>query len=538
MTTTDNNRAAVRVCAIADAECSRDCGMGACEREREARFPVEQHEEAPAGERISHLEALVQRYRNMVDELKQRLHDVTHPDTPSAPLEGTGTGADERAAFDMSDAEWCDVFERIQKTVPNVFGSYAKVRAEFAREAIRIAAAARASSPNVAGAEGATEADIRKSMTPEQIKLERKLTCEAIDGAMAFGYQNTNPPPSADHWLAPYWHVGRKQAEQEASLSRSPRTEVAGAVAEGWKLVPVEPTEGMKSAALRADDRWRQPGDQLLVQWDAMLAAAPPSPSADAAAAPADAQKTIPKGIFDNLIATLSPAWDYIQTHQDQFDANPGDDKTKILVDEFLHHAYRTAGHADERAASFEDFRDRCEHYRGFKDDTDDTQCTCPGNNHPGSWCEESECPRRARAAASQPAAAIEDLRAIQAVLRDVDPKWRDRGEFGIKARDQIISAVRDLAAAAAGQEAEPFGWAQPRGGNYFTRNKSSADRIGGLIPVYTAPPAQVATRQGLTEALRQAREELSNVEWENDPPTRVIDLFSKIDDLLEGAKR
>ncbi|WP_124905131.1 hypothetical protein [Burkholderia sp. Bp9004] len=46
-------------------------------------------------------------------------------------------------------------------------------------------------------------------------EAEHKLTCRAIDGAMAFGYQNTNPPPSADHWLAPYWHVGRKQAELE-----------------------------------------------------------------------------------------------------------------------------------------------------------------------------------------------------------------------------------------------------------------------------------------------------------------------------------
>lgn len=52
MTTTDNSRAAVRVCAIADAECSRNCGTGACKREREARYPVEQHEAAPARELI------------------------------------------------------------------------------------------------------------------------------------------------------------------------------------------------------------------------------------------------------------------------------------------------------------------------------------------------------------------------------------------------------------------------------------------------------------------------------------------------------
>ncbi|MBU9164238.1 hypothetical protein [Burkholderia multivorans] len=45
---------------------------------------------------------------------------------------------------------------------------------------------------------------------------------------------------------------------------------------------------------------------------------------------------------------------------------------------------------------------------------------------------------------------------------------------------------------AMAAEAQKPFGWAQPKGGNYFTRNESSAKRIGGLVPVYTAPqPAQ-----------------------------------------------
>ncbi|MBR8182144.1 hypothetical protein KDW54_07005 [Burkholderia ambifaria] len=42
------NCAAVRVCAISDVQCSRDCGTDACKREREARYTVEQHETAPA----------------------------------------------------------------------------------------------------------------------------------------------------------------------------------------------------------------------------------------------------------------------------------------------------------------------------------------------------------------------------------------------------------------------------------------------------------------------------------------------------------
>lgn len=76
---------------------------------------------------------------------------------------------------------------------------------------------ARAASANATGAEEATtEAAMRKTMTSEQIRLERKLTCEAIDGAIAFGYQNTNAPPSDDHWLATYWRMGQKLAELDA----------------------------------------------------------------------------------------------------------------------------------------------------------------------------------------------------------------------------------------------------------------------------------------------------------------------------------
>lgn len=38
--TTDNSRAAVRVCAIADIQCSRGCGTGACKREQPAAAPI------------------------------------------------------------------------------------------------------------------------------------------------------------------------------------------------------------------------------------------------------------------------------------------------------------------------------------------------------------------------------------------------------------------------------------------------------------------------------------------------------------------
>jgi hypothetical protein len=58
-----------------------------------------------------------------------------------------------------------------------------------------------------------------------------------------------------------------------------------------------------------------------------------------------------------------------------------------------------------------------------------------------------------------------------------------------------------------------------------------------------TANPAEAAptptdARVGLTDTLRRAREELSIVEWENDPPSRVVKLFDEIDALLQGAKQ
>jgi hypothetical protein len=59
--------------------------------------------------------------------------------------------------------------------------------------------------------------------TDAQILKERELTCSAINGAMAFGYQGTNSPPTTDHWLAPFWNVGRKQAETEAELASHTR---------------------------------------------------------------------------------------------------------------------------------------------------------------------------------------------------------------------------------------------------------------------------------------------------------------------------
>ncbi|MBR8188576.1 hypothetical protein KDW82_05815 [Burkholderia vietnamiensis] len=72
-------------------------------------------------------------------------------------------------------------------------------------------------------------------------------------------------------------------------------------------------------------------------------------------------------------------------------------------------------------------------------------------------------------------------------------------------------------------QAAEPFGWAQPKGGNYFTRNESSAKRIGGLVPVYTAPqpPAQADAQDVPADDLVGFVYVLENPDRPHDPVTR-----------------
>lgn len=68
--------------------------------------------------------------------------------------------------------------------------------------------------------------------TDAQILFERKLTCEAINGAMALGYRDEMPAPEG-HWLAPYWAIGRKQCELEDDVLLAPGQSEAAPVAVG-----------------------------------------------------------------------------------------------------------------------------------------------------------------------------------------------------------------------------------------------------------------------------------------------------------------
>jgi hypothetical protein len=67
----------------------------------------------------------------------------------------------------------------------------------------------------------AVEAEPKKPVSEENARF-------AIDAAIGFGAANTNKPPSDDHWLMPYWQMGRKLAQFEAASVQSMPIE-------GWK---------------------------------------------------------------------------------------------------------------------------------------------------------------------------------------------------------------------------------------------------------------------------------------------------------------
>ncbi|MBR8201666.1 hypothetical protein [Burkholderia vietnamiensis] len=49
------------------------------------------------------------------------------------------------------------------------------------------------------------------------LPTHRQNTIDAINGAIAFGYQNVHVP-AADHWLAQFWNIGRLQADLVIAL--------------------------------------------------------------------------------------------------------------------------------------------------------------------------------------------------------------------------------------------------------------------------------------------------------------------------------
>lgn len=117
----------------------------------------------------------------------------------------------------------------------------------------------------------------------------------AIDGAIQYGREDRNKPPSDDHWLMEYWLIGQQLRELGKTgwdsrtpldpaerIVVAPSAPVAREVPEGWKMVPEEPTGDMFLAAAKIDNAAFAGGsshgadDEQI--WQAMYAAAPNPP--------------------------------------------------------------------------------------------------------------------------------------------------------------------------------------------------------------------------------------------------------------------
>lgn len=60
--------------------------------------------------------------------------------------------------------------------------------------------------------------DAQQRAFAASLPTHRKDTVDAIDGAIIFGRHDVTPPPSADHWLAPFWNMGRLNADLAMAL--------------------------------------------------------------------------------------------------------------------------------------------------------------------------------------------------------------------------------------------------------------------------------------------------------------------------------
>jgi hypothetical protein len=238
-----------------------------------ATMPVWQIADHVRNIKITHPKAsasgLSERERYLIDKAAERLREADFIDEASAvrailasaatvaapndtPEQQADPGADERAAFEAAH-------QHLDLTMgPDAWGRPAYVHSHV--EAMWAGWQARAAQSGQRGA-------------PEQILAERKLTCEAIEGAIAFGYQNTNPPPSDDHWLAPFWKIGRKQSELEQSGQRAGVADAATRMrAAGLGALL---SEVYARAGGFLDDDTRERVQQALTDHERAIAAAP-----------------------------------------------------------------------------------------------------------------------------------------------------------------------------------------------------------------------------------------------------------------------
>ncbi|SEU40498.1 hypothetical protein SAMN03159335_06325 [Burkholderia cepacia] len=171
----------------------------------------------------------------------------------------------------------------------------------------------------------AAPADVNQLLEAAALGLERAgmLDCMRIVRGMKPGYPKQPAPASplegtgngADERVAnPIGYIRADDLKELAAgngaiispkcgatdvpvFARAPRTEVAGAVPEGWKLMPPKMTPAMRMAFAEAAAEYmkRTGGNNPDVMYKAAFDAAPQAPSADAAAAPADERTDFPR---------------------------------------------------------------------------------------------------------------------------------------------------------------------------------------------------------------------------------------------------
>lgn len=307
-------------------------------------------------------------------------------DSPARDFRLSSESADERAAFDLTDSEWLDVFDRVNASIPNVFGSYMKVRAAFAREAIRLADEARATA------------------SPAAERVTAALQALSADV----------------HTLGDGW------ANDEAMIGLAK------------KYLRVEPKPASPELSL-----WR---DFVLL---AVTDTAPQPAQADA---PAEAREPIAWVTDDDRAITAA------QKQRALADGGA----TASSVRPYSIPCYAVSAPADAGEA-----REPIGPH--------DLSTTAGGRSYVAEFFAKR--------------------------LRRHDFGRYITGQLAADFACSLAAYLRDHdhAAADAG-EAQPYAYVAPVS-NYATRNKIVADRIGGLIPVYTAQPA--ARVASLTDAAR-----------------------------------
>lgn len=233
------SRAAVRVCSIADAECSRGCGTGACKREQPASAPID----TPTDREFALAAAICVHPKGVYgDEGGSMCCPITHTrDASFAPSPADERAADERAAFESLKGAW--------QSMPPFDVFCAGWRA------------ARAASANETGAE----------VAQWQSRLKGRSS------PVVHHWVNISPD-GAKTLMEKYADVYEVRALYTAPRSPAVAAEPV-AIPAGWKLVPIEPTDEMIRRGLK-----EQENETAREIWEAMLRAAPQPAQADAPA--------------------------------------------------------------------------------------------------------------------------------------------------------------------------------------------------------------------------------------------------------------